>query len=90
MPALIPRDRITEDAFNSEREILYKVLFDMKKDMNDLKKLVAQIMDTGRVGSDIEKEHEGIIKKLYTTGDDLHLDTDHRIVPTDPLQIKQG
>lgn len=27
-------------SFNSEREILYQVLFDMKKDMNDLKKLV--------------------------------------------------
>lgn len=30
--------------FNSEREILYQVLFDMKKDVNDLKKLVHDIM----------------------------------------------
>jgi transcriptional regulator with PAS, ATPase and Fis domain len=30
--------------FNSEREILYQVLFDMKKDMNELKKLVHEIM----------------------------------------------
>ena len=31
-------------SFNNEREILYQVLFDMKKDMNDLKKLVNDIM----------------------------------------------
>lgn len=84
LPALIPRDGITEDAFNSEREILYKVLFDMKKDMTDLKKLVAQIMDSDRVGSDIEKEHEGIIKKLYTTGDDTPLSGDSRFTPQSP------
>lgn len=36
-----------EDAFSgpSERELLYKVLFDMKHDINDLKKLVVDIMD---------------------------------------------
>jgi len=31
--------------FSSEREILYQVLFDMKKDVNDLKKLVHDIMN---------------------------------------------
>lgn len=33
--------------FSNEREILYKVLFDMKKDMNDLKKLVYDLMENG-------------------------------------------
>lgn len=81
LPALISRDGVSEEAFNSEREILYKVLFDMKKDMNDLKKLVAQIMDSGRVGTDIEKEHESIIKKLYSTGEDAPLSPEAQIVP---------
>ncbi|MCB9018469.1 MAG: sigma-54 dependent transcriptional regulator [Paludibacteraceae bacterium] len=36
-----------DKSFNSEREILYQVLFDMKKDMNDLKKLVHNIMGKG-------------------------------------------
>ena len=31
---------VDEKTFATEREILYKILFDMKKDMNDLKKLV--------------------------------------------------
>lgn len=33
----------------SERDILYKVLFDMKRDMNELKKLVAEIIEQGGV-----------------------------------------
>ena len=79
LPALINKESITEEAFNSEREILYKVLFDMKSDMNDLKKLVAQIMEKGSVGTDIEQENEGIIKKLYSTVDDLPADAENLI-----------
>ncbi len=56
----------------------------MKKDMTDLKKLVVQIMDSDRVGSDIEKEHEGIIKKLYNTGDDKPMTGDTRFAPKPP------
>ena len=43
LPALLSK----EDAgktFGSEREILYQVLFDMRNDVNDLKKLVREIM----------------------------------------------
>ncbi len=79
LPALIDKDSIAEEAFNSEREILYKVLFDMKSDMNDLKKLVAQIMEKGSVSTDIEQENEGIIKKLYSTVDDLPADAENLI-----------
>jgi len=79
LPALINKESVTEEAFNSEREILYKVLFDMKNDMNDLKKLVAQIMEKGAVSTDIENENEGIIKKLYATVDDLPLDAENMI-----------
>lgn len=45
MPALFLRQNNDAKSFNSEREILYQVLFDMKKDMNDLKKLVHDIMN---------------------------------------------
>ena len=75
LPALINKQSVTEDAFNSEREILYKVLFDMRSDMNDLKKLVGQIIKKGSVSTDIEQEHEGIIKKLY---DDLPADAENQ------------
>lgn len=44
-------------SFNSEREILYQVLFDMKKDMNDLKRLVHDIINNQNTNfSDIDFE----------------------------------
>ncbi len=45
LPALFSDSGNDHKTFNSEREILYQVLFDMKKDMNDLKKLVHGIMN---------------------------------------------
>ena len=45
LPALFSGSAHEQKSFNSEREILYQVLFDMKKDMNDLKKLVHNIMN---------------------------------------------
>lgn len=48
----------------SERDILYKVLFDMKRDMTDLKKLVADIIENGGVSSG----HTGnsqVLNRLY-------------------------
>jgi transcriptional regulator with PAS, ATPase and Fis domain len=67
LPALYEKP-IDEKTFNSEREILYKVLFDMKNDMIDLKRLVAEIMDK-RSGTDIREEHAGMIDKLYQSAE---------------------
>ncbi len=44
LPAVFSGDVIDQKTFNSEREILYQILFDMKKDMNELKQLVNDIM----------------------------------------------
>jgi len=65
LPALYQMEAISGETFNSEREILYKVLFDMKNDMNDLKKLVLEIMQKGSVSKEIEHENAKIIRKLY-------------------------
>ena len=43
-PVLVKKQDNDQKFFNSEREILYQVLFDLKKDVNDLKKLVHDIM----------------------------------------------
>ncbi|NDP21465.1 MAG: sigma-54-dependent Fis family transcriptional regulator [Paludibacter sp.] len=55
LPALLSSSPNEKKSFNSEREILYQVLFDMKKDMNDLKKLVHEIMN-GQSGENIKDE----------------------------------
>lgn len=44
LPVLVNRDN-EQKIFNNEREILYQVLFDLKKDVNELKKLVHDIMN---------------------------------------------
>jgi transcriptional regulator with PAS, ATPase and Fis domain len=48
----------------SERDILYKVLFDMKKDMNDLKKLVLESYQNGGINSNIMQKHQGLFEDL--------------------------
>lgn len=45
LPTIYSGGKPDSKSFNSEREILYQVLFDMKKDMNDLKRLVHDIID---------------------------------------------
>jgi transcriptional regulator with PAS, ATPase and Fis domain len=48
LPALYQKNNlIDEKTFSSEREILYKILFDMKSDLNNLKKLVHEIIEKG-------------------------------------------
>src|SRR5690606_7373937 len=53
----------------SERDLLYKVLFDMKKDMVELKKLVVEIIQNG-VNSGIVEDNSPYINKLYREIDD--------------------
>ena len=45
LPALAQQHLEDKKIFSNEREILYQVLFDMKKDVNELKKLVHDIMN---------------------------------------------
>lgn len=49
----------------NERDLLYKVLFDMKKDMNDLKQLVMNLMQNEHDMNDNLGENTHLIKRLY-------------------------
>lgn len=55
---------VDEKTFSSEREILYQVLFDMKRDMTDLKKLVHGMMDEGIDSFQMREDHAQVIKNL--------------------------
>ncbi len=81
LPALFGK---TDDkSFSSEREILYKILFDMKNDMNDLKKLVYGLMREGTVpaGGFSEKESR-LITSLFKNDDEKveHLRPEEKVV----------
>ena len=56
---------LDQKTFNTEREILYKILFDMKSDMNDLKKLVLEIMQKENIESDLNENNAQLLQKLY-------------------------
>ncbi|TVQ12435.1 MAG: sigma-54-dependent Fis family transcriptional regulator [Bacteroidetes bacterium] len=49
----------------SERDILYRLLFDMRKDITDLKKIVVEILQNGQVSGNFHEENPQLIKNLY-------------------------
>lgn len=63
LPAVIRKD--DERSFASERELLYKILFDMKSDMNDLKKLVFDLIRRGDLDLQFTEANSGPIKNLF-------------------------
>ncbi|MGA1978544.1 MAG: sigma-54 dependent transcriptional regulator [Bacteroidales bacterium] len=64
LPAIIKKDE--EKSFSYEREILYKLLFDMKSDMNDLKKLVYDILRHGETNANPDESDTRLIRNLYS------------------------
>ncbi len=63
LPAIIKKD--DDKSFSSEREILYKILFDMKSDMNDLKKLVLDLIQHGEIDVAFHENNSRVIKNLF-------------------------
>ena len=67
LPSVI-KDQKKESDFSTEREILYKVLFDMKSDLNDLKKLTMELMQNGSVK--VQEQTQPLINKIYGNNKD--------------------
>jgi len=63
LPAIIKRDE--DKSFSTEREILYKILFDMKSDMNDLKKLVFDLLRRGEIDDTLQETNSKVIRNLF-------------------------
>jgi transcriptional regulator with PAS, ATPase and Fis domain len=62
LPAIIKKD--DDKSFSSEREILYKILFDMKSDMNDLKKLVYDLIEHGDINVAFDNPNARVMQNL--------------------------
>ncbi|WP_350286221.1 sigma-54 dependent transcriptional regulator [uncultured Croceitalea sp.] len=65
LPAVVGSQKKESD-FSNEREILYKVLFDMKGDLNDLKKLTLELLKNND-SDKVQEENETLIRKIYGT-----------------------
>ncbi|MBS0010927.1 MAG: sigma-54-dependent Fis family transcriptional regulator [Bacteroidales bacterium] len=74
LPAVIKKE--TESSFSSDREILYKILFDMKNDMSDLKKLVHNMLQEGTASVHFNDQNSGVIQRLYDKSDLGHTPAD--------------
>lgn len=85
LPAVIKTSKSDSD-FSSEREILYKVLFDMKSDLNDLKKLTLELMKN-ESAHDVQKKNESLIQKIY--GDEEAEDYEGTIEDMEVLSIPE-
>ncbi len=62
LPSVIKSNK-NESDFSTERDILYKVLFDMKSDLNDLKKLTLELMKSGAAKA--QDINPNLIQKIY-------------------------
>ncbi len=69
LPALISENK-SESDFSSEREILYKILFDMKRDLNELKKLTNNLKKTTSNESEKLDDIQSLIPKKFKEIDD--------------------
>ena len=65
LPALLRGLNGGNESNFSERDLLYKVLFDMRKDMTDLKKLVLSLLQNGQIGSEIVQQHSDLFNGIH-------------------------
>lgn len=67
LPAVVSKTNGTGTSgdFGSEREIMYKVLFDMRNDINDLKSLTSELIKS-RGNADLSSQEKNLINRIYT------------------------
>lgn len=84
LPATLDSIKNESGSFSSEREILYKVLFDMKSDLTDLKQLTLELIKN-EDSSEVKEKNQGLIEKIYGDPSSKNKDISHEI---DSVNIK--
>ena len=85
LPALV-KDTGSSENF-SERDLLYKVLFDMKADMAELKKLVFKMLDGTENDTEILEDHKSLFQNIDSSHAQLEQYTPDKEVETEPQLI---
>tara|TARA_R110002126_G_scaffold181187_3_gene329985 strand:+ start:10141 stop:11364 length:1224 start_codon:yes stop_codon:yes gene_type:complete len=78
LPAIIGGKK--ENDFSTERDIMYKILFDMRNDINDLKKLTLDLMKNGNI-EEVQEENHRLLEKIYNNKDLEDLDIEVLNIP---------
>ncbi|AVM50603.1 sigma-54-dependent Fis family transcriptional regulator [Capnocytophaga sp. oral taxon 878] len=81
LPSVVPQASRNDTDFANEREILYKVLFDMKNDLNDLKKLTLELLENGN-SPQVQQDNQVLIHRIYGN------DNNSRLYP-EPTIVKE-
>ncbi len=64
LPSIISDNSTSKSDFANERDIMYKILFDMRNDINDLKKLTLDLLQNGN-HQEVKEENQGLIQRIY-------------------------
>lgn len=65
LPVVVQKNTTSGNGdFGSEREIMYKILFDMRNDLNDLKSLTAELIKN-RGNTEFSSHEKNLISKIY-------------------------
>ncbi|NVK52984.1 MAG: sigma 54-interacting transcriptional regulator [Flavobacteriaceae bacterium] len=64
LPVVIGGNSNSNSDFANERDIMYKILFDMRNDINDLKKLTLDILKNENI-EDLQEENHKLLEKIY-------------------------
>lgn len=86
LPAIVGGKK--ENDFSNERDIMYKILFDMRNDINDLKKLTLDLIKNGNI-EDVPVENHQLLEKIYTDKDLKDLDIEVLNIPQNASTEKE-
>ncbi len=88
LPAIFNNEFLDNKTFATEREILYKILFDMKNEITELKKTVNIIMNAQETNIKYSKSQENLIENLYSSENE-YLKKDFKIEPVKLLENEE-
>ncbi len=72
LPMVVENQNTSSNSdFANERDIMYKILFDMRNDINDLKKLTLDLMQNGN-NSEVQEENRNLIQRIYNEESPTH------------------
>ncbi|CAM1370586.1 Transcriptional regulator [Tenacibaculum sediminilitoris] len=64
LPAVVGGKTVNQSDFTNERDIMYKILFDMRNDINDLKKLTLDLMKSDD-SEQVQEDNHRLIERIY-------------------------
>ncbi|WP_299673990.1 sigma 54-interacting transcriptional regulator [uncultured Tenacibaculum sp.] len=71
LPMVVGNSSSSNNDFANERDIMYKILFDMRNDINDLKKLTLDLMQNGN-STEVQEENRNLIQRIYNEETPTH------------------